>query len=244
MRCRPYPSTISTVKSRREYANVATPFVALTIFAYTPVCVSVFHSVLTLLLSSFTAVFLSFFYYILISIHYFLTELLFLVGNVVDVVEIHTQAFRQKKKANESALGSVGTGSDTGGSKVVTSFDTPIDPAAAWTLKSDGTVKEKGDLLDEDEDEDNSDSDAKNGKLDEEEREFTLQMAAEGFSDEVMRVKLQTWRAQYRSANDGKDNKRNRKQKKMMISMVALKEEEALQREIEHDDHFLHTCTR
>ena len=80
------------------------------------------------------------------SLHAFLTELLFCVGNTIDVVEIHTQAFRRKRDGFYAALGhnSVMNSSATArASGIQASINDRIDPASEWMMSADGTVREK-----------------------------------------------------------------------------------------------------
>jgi len=135
---------------------------------------------------------------------------LFCIGNVIDVVEMRSQAFRQRKYATEVSLDPNATSkkkAGVGNTNIQANINRPVDPASAWTLLADGSVREKkggvnannnNDDDDDDDDEDDTLLATLTGEPhhepDEEEREFTMLMIADGVAEDVMRVKLDTWR--------------------------------------------------
>ena len=142
------------------------------------------------------------------SIHSFLTELMFCIGNTIDVVEIHTQAFRRKQDSfhtvlsHEPATNSYAMGRVSG---TRASINDPVDPATGWTLRADGTVQEKGTGQGDNEAFDTTHS-VDDDELDDEEKEQVMQMRADGIAEEIIKIKLETWRVQF-----GKHNKKDKK---------------------------------
>mgnify|MGYP000157559694 CR=1 FL=1 len=174
-------------------------------------------------------------------LHSFLTELLFCIGNAIDVVEIHTQAFRRRKlvpgTSSEPAY-ALNPGVTAGTSGIQASINNAVDPASEWTLHQDGTVRERKTG--------NGDDDSLDGALigedapDPEEEELIMQMRADGVSEDVMRVKLDTWHVQHGRVH----SRREKQEHSKAMSLAALREEKTRQLELEMDDKVIRSSTR